>query len=215
MKDYQKEFIDFAIDSGVIRFGEFVLKSGRVSPYFFNAGLFDTGAKLSRLGGFYARAIVDSGIGFDMLFGPAYKGIPLVATTAIALADRENCDVPFAFNRKEPKHHAEGGIVVGRPLQGRVLIVDDVISSGLSVKEAVDIIRDSGAEPVGVAIALDRQERGGDSLSAVEEVRRRHGIPVASIIRLDTLIPYLSGNDALRHHVDAITAYGKTYGART
>ncbi len=213
MKDYQKEFIDFAIESGVIRFGEFVLKSGRVSPYFFNAGLFDTGAKLSRLGGFYARAIVDSGIAFDMLFGPAYKGIPLVATTAIALADREDRDVPFAFNRKEPKHHAEGGVVVGHALQGRVLIVDDVISSGLSVNEAVDIIRAGGAEPAGVAIALDRQERGGDSLSAVEEVRRRHRIPVASIIRLDTLIPYLSGSDDLRQHVDAIATYGKTYGA--
>jgi orotate phosphoribosyltransferase len=213
MKDFQKEFIDFAIDSGVIRFGEFVLKSGRVSPYFFNAGLFDTGAKLSRLGGFYARSIVEAGIEFDMLFGPAYKGIPLVSTTAIALADREQRDVPFAFNRKEVKDHAEGGVVVGHALRGRVLIVDDVISAGLSVNEAVTIIRAAGAEPAGVAIALDRQERSTDSLSAVDDVRRRHGIEVTSIIRLDTLIPYLAENDQLRHHVDAIVAYEKSYGA--
>jgi orotate phosphoribosyltransferase len=213
MKDFQKEFIDFAIDSGVIRFGEFVLKSGRVSPYFFNAGLFDTGAKLSRLGGFYARSIVEAGIEFDMLFGPAYKGIPLVSTTAIALADHEGRDVPFAFNRKEVKDHAEGGTVVGHALRGRVLIVDDVISAGLSVNEAVAIIRAAGAEPAGVAIALDRQERSADSLSAVDEVRRRHGIEVSSIIRLDTLIPYLADSDQLRNHVDAIVAYEKTYGA--
>lgn len=214
VKDHQKEFIDFAIETGAIRFGEFVLKSGRVSPYFFNAGLFDTGSRLSRLGQFYARAIVDAKLEFDMLFGPAYKGIPLVSTTAIALADHENRDVPFAFNRKEVKDHAEGGAVVGHPLQGRVLIVDDVISAGISVNEAVDIIRTAGAEPAGVAIALDRQERGGNSLSAVQEVMHHHQIPVTSIIGLDTLIPYLAGNEALRKHVDAIAAYGNTWGAR-
>jgi orotate phosphoribosyltransferase len=212
VKDHQKEFIDFAIETGAIRFGEFVLKSGRVSPYFFNAGLFNTGSSLSRLGQFYARTIVDTELEFDMLFGPAYKGIPLVSTTAIALADHQNRDVPFAFNRKEAKDHAEGGVVVGHPLQGRVLIVDDVISAGISVNEAVDIIRAGGAEPAGVAIALDRQERGGDSLSAVQEVMERHRIPVVSIIGLDTLVPYLAGNEALRQYVDAIAEYERAYG---
>jgi orotate phosphoribosyltransferase len=213
MQVYQRQFIDFAIETGVIRFGEFKLKSGRVSPYFFNAGLFNTGDSLARLGRFYARALVESDIKCDMVFGPAYKGIPLAATTAIALADHHDRDLPFAFNRKEAKRHAEGGIVVGHPIEGRVLIVDDVVSSGMSVNEAVDIIRQNGGAPAGVLIALDRQERGEGALSATQEIKQRHGIPVASIIKLDTLVPYLERRGDLDHHLDAIKRYSETYGA--
>ena len=172
MLTYQKEFLDFAIAAEVLRFGQFTLKSGRISPYFFNTGLFNTGDRLARLGRFYAQAIRHSGLVFDMLYGPAYKGIPLACTTAIALADQHGRDVPYAFNRKEAKKHAEGGIVVGAPLTGRVLIVDDVISAGLSVGESVDIIHRSGATPAGVVIALDRRERGGAISSAVKEVEQ-------------------------------------------
>jgi orotate phosphoribosyltransferase len=212
MEQYEREFIDFAIDTGAIRFGEFTLKSGRVSPYFFNAGLFNTGAKLAQLGRFYAHAILDAGIEFDMLFGPAYKGIPLCATTAIALADHHHRDVPYAFDRKEAKTHAEGGIIVGHPLEGRVLIIDDVISSGMSVNAAVDIIRLAGAEPCGVVIAVDRQERGAGEVSAVMEVEAKHGISVASIIKLETLVPYLSRNADYARHLKAIKHYSQTYG---
>lgn len=212
MEQYEREFIDFAIDTGAIRFGEFTLKSGRVSPYFFNAGLFNTGAKLAQLGRFYAHAILDAGIEFDMLFGPAYKGIPLCATTAIALADHHHRDVPYAFDRKEAKTHAEGGIIVGHPLEGRVLIIDDVISSGMSVNAAVDIIRLAGAEPCGVVIAVDRQERGAGEVSAVMEVEAKHGISVASIIKLETLVPYLSRNADYARHLKAIKNYSQTYG---
>jgi len=212
MQDYQREFIDFATATGAIRFGEFTLKSGRISPYFFNAGLFDTGRSLGLLGQFYARAIIESGIEFNMLFGPAYKGIPLAAATAIALAEHYDRDIPFAFNRKEKKQHAEGGLIVGHPLEGRVLIIDDVISSGISVNEAVEFIHAADATPAGVVIAVDRQEKGSGDVSAVQEVESSHNMSVTSIIKLETLVPYLKDNDGLAKHLQAIQAYRDKYG---
>ncbi len=213
IRSYQKEFLDFAIGAGALRFGDFTLKSGRRSPYFFNTGLFNTGGRLAQLGRFYAHAIVDSGLEFDMLYGPAYKGIPLVAATAIALADQHGRDVPYAFNRKEAKDHAEGGIIVGSALNGRVLVVDDVISAGLSIGESADIIKRAGASMAGVVIALNRQERGTGNVSAVAEVEARYDIRVASIVTLETLITYLSGNHETLPHLQAVRAYRDSYGA--
>lgn len=210
---YQKEFLDFVIASQVLRFGEFTLKSGRISPYFFNSGLFNSGGRLAQLGRYYARAILDSGLAFDMLYGPAYKGIPLVSAAAIALADRHGRDVPYAFNRKEAKKHAEGGRLVGAPLAGRVLIIDDVISAGLSVAKSVEIIRGAGATPAGVVIALDRQERGQGSASAVKEVEQRYGLRVASIANLATLIRYLEASPVASADLAAIRAYAEKYRA--
>ncbi len=210
MQAYQREFIGFALDCGVLRFGEFKLKSGRISPYFFNSGLFNTGGRLARLGRFYAETIVASGIGFDMLYGPAYKGIPLVTAAAIALAEQHGRDLPYAFNRKEAKDHGEGGAIVGGPLRGRILIIDDVISAGTSVGESMEIIKKSGATPVGVVIALDRQERGQGPTSAVQEVEARYRLRVFSIAKLETLIAYL--RETAAPHLAAIQAYRAAYG---
>ena len=212
MQKYQKEFIEFALDVGVLRFGEFTLKSGRISPYFFNAGLFDTGAALARLGRYYAQAIVDSGIAFDLLYGPAYKGIPLAAVTAAALFEQHGMDVAYAFNRKEAKDHGEGGVIVGHALQGRVLIIDDVISAGTSVRESMEIIRQQGAEPGGVVIALDRQEKGQGDLSAIQEVERDYAVPVAAIIHLRELVEFLREQPAMQDNLAAIRSYRETYG---
>lgn len=214
MKDYQREFLEFAIDCQALRFGEFTLKSGRVSPYFFNTGLFNSGAKLARLGRFYAQAIVDSGLAFDMLYGPAYKGIPLVAAVSIALAEQHGRDLPYSFNRKEAKTHGEGGLIVGAPLAGRVLIVDDVISAGVSVRESVQIIRQAGATPAGVAISVDRQECGEGATSAVQEVEKEFGLRVINIVDLDTLLRFIDGRDGVQTHRDAILAYRGKYGIK-
>lgn len=212
MHDYQREFLDFAIHVGVLRFGEFTLKSGRRSPYFFNAGLFNTGGALARLGRYYARTIVDSGIGLDLLYGPAYKGIPLAAVTCAALADHHGRDLPYAFNRKEAKDHGEGGTIVGHSLEGRIMIIDDVISAGTSVRESVDIIRAQRAAPAGVVIALDRQERGRGERSAVQEVEQEIGIPVAAIVRLEHLIEYLLEREDAAKELERIQGYRAVYG---
>ena len=212
MLDYQNEFLDFALEVGVLRFGEFTLKSGRISPYFFNAGLFNTGASLARLGKYYAQTIVDSGIEFDVLYGPAYKGIPLAAVTAAALYEQHGIDVAYAFNRKEAKDHGEGGIIVGHKLEGRVLIIDDVISAGTSVRESMDIIAAQNAVPSGVVIALDRQEKGTGETSAIQEVEKDYGLPVAAIARLDHLITYIEQRGETSEHLEAILAYKQKYG---
>jgi orotate phosphoribosyltransferase len=212
MQAYKKEFIDLALELGVLRFGEFTLKSGRVSPYFFNAGLFNTGYAAARIGRFYAAAIADSELEFDVLFGPAYKGIPLVALTAAALAEQHDIDVPWCYNRKEAKAHGEGGSIVGAPPAGRVLIVDDVITAGTAVREACDIITSSGAEVAGLAISLDRQERGQGSLSAVQELRSSLGIPVVSIIRLDDLIDTLEESADYAEFIGPVVEYRRRYG---
>ena len=212
MQAYQRDFIRFAIDRGVLRFGEFILKSGRTSPYFFNAGLFNTGSALAQLGRFYAAAIVDSGISFDVLFGPAYKGIPLAATTAVALAEHHDRDLPWCFNRKEAKDHGEGGTLVGAPLKGRVLIVDDVITAGTAIREVMQIIQGQGAQAAGTLIALNRQERGQSELSAIQEVERDFGMPVVSIVSLEQVLEYLAEDAELKQYLPAVEAYRAEYG---
>jgi orotate phosphoribosyltransferase len=214
------EFVRFSLDQGVLRFGQFKVKSGRISPYFFNAGLFNTGRSVGRLAQFYAQALVDSGLKFDMLFGPAYKGIPLSTATSVALAGHPSLgsrDVPFAFNRKEAKDHGEGGMLVGAPLQGRVVIIDDVITAGTSVRESVEIIRQAGAEPAAVLIALDRMERAGpdgalSAHSAVQDVEATYGIPVVSIASLTDIMTLLDGDAQLGEHREAVAAYRARYG---
>ena len=212
MRDYQRDFLDFALQHGVLRFGEFTLKSGRVSPYFFNAGLFNRGAALARLGGYYAALIVDAGLSFDLLFGPAYKGIPLVAAVAIALAEQQGRDVPWCFNRKEAKDHGEGGWIVGAPLQGRALIVDDVITAGTAIRETMQILEMHSTIPAGVVIALDRQERGQGQLSAGQEVERAHGITVTPIVTLNDLMAYLDDQPGYAVPLTALRNYQTQYG---
>jgi orotate phosphoribosyltransferase len=209
--DFRKDFIAFCLEQGVLKFGRFVTKSGRTTPYFFNAGLFNTGASLERLAQFYAKAILASDVRFDMLFGPAYKGIVLAASAAVALA-REGRDVPFAYNRKEAKDHGEGGALVGAPLAGRVLIVDDVLTAGTAVNEALGVISSRGATPAGVVISLDRMERGKGDLSAIQEIEKQHGIPVVSIATLNDLVGFLGGRAEFREELKAITEYRQLYG---
>ncbi|MDR2187580.1 MAG: orotate phosphoribosyltransferase [Azonexus sp.] len=209
--DFRQAFIEFALASQVLRFGEFKTKAGRLSPYFFNAGLFNDGQAIARLAEFYATAAKNSGVAFDMLFGPAYKGIPLVATIAAALAQRGS-NYPFAYNRKEAKDHGEGGSIIGAPLAGRVLIVDDVISAGTSVRESVELIRQAGATPAGVLIALDRQERGQGELSATQEVRRDYGIPVIAVAGLGDVLAYLEDHPEFAAHRASVAAYRAQYG---
>ncbi|MCP1673112.1 orotate phosphoribosyltransferase [Natronocella acetinitrilica] len=213
MHAYKYDFLRFALKRNVLRFGEFTLKSGRISPYFFNAGLFNTGASVAALGRYYAQSISTSGIGFDMLYGPAYKGIPLATATAIALSDEHHRDIPFAFNRKEAKDHGEGGVIVGAPLQGRVLIIDDVISAGTSVRESVDLIHGAGASLAGVAIALDRKERGSGNSSAVQQVESELGVPVIPIADLEDLIAWLEEMGDYQQELEAIRDYRGRYGA--
>ena len=215
MRTYKNDFLELALELGVLRFGEFTLKSGRVSPYFFNAGLFNTGYAAAKLGRYYANTIVDSEIEFDMLFGPAYKGIPLVALAASALAEHHDLDVPYAFNRKEAKAHGEGGSTVGAPVEGRVLIVDDVITAGTAVREAVDIIQSQGATVAGLIISLDRQEVGQGDKSAVEDLEQSLNIPVSSIVRLEDMIELLEESGEYGEYLDSVLAYRKQYGIRS
>ena len=214
MQEYQKAFIDFVVQHQILRFGEFTLKSGRVSPYFFNAGLFNTGEKLGFLARCYAAAIASSELDYDVLFGPAYKGIPLAAATVLALASEHQIDKPYCFNRKEAKTHGEGGSIVGAELKGKVLIIDDVITAGTAVREAVEIIQQNGAQLAGIAVAMDRQERGTGSASAIQEIERSYGIRVTSIITLQHIIDYLdqSDSDELGQYLDAVRAYREEYG---
>ncbi|MEI7064340.1 orotate phosphoribosyltransferase [Dickeya chrysanthemi] len=212
MKAYQRQFIEFALSKQVLKFGEFTLKSGRISPYFFNAGLFNTGRDLALLGRFYAEALVDANVAFDVLFGPAYKGIPIATTTAVALAEHHDRDVPYCFNRKEAKDHGEGGNLVGSPLKGRIMLVDDVITAGTAIRESMDIIAAQGASLAGVLIALDRQERGRGELSAIQEVERDYQCNVTSIITLGDLISWLAEKPEMAAHLDAVNAYRAQYG---
>lgn len=213
MSQFRQDFIRFAIQQKVLCFGEFQTKAGRLSPYFFNAGLFNDGSSLRELCQFYAQAVLASELPFDMLFGPAYKGIPLAAGTAIALAEQGR-NVPYCFNRKEAKDHGEGGTTVGARLQGRVLIIDDVISAGTSVRESIEIIRAAGATPCGVVIALDRMERGQGELSATQEVQRNYGLPVVSIATLDDLLGYLQGQVGMMQNLQAVQSYRDRYGVK-
>ncbi len=212
MKAYQREFIEFALEKQVLKFGEFTLKSGRKSPYFFNAGLFNTGRDLARLGRFYAAALVDSGIEFDVLFGPAYKGIPIATTTAVALADHHDVDTPYCFNRKEAKNHGEGGNLVGSKLEGRVMLVDDVITAGTAIRESMELIQANKADLAGVLVAIDRQEKGKGELSAIQEVERDFGCAVISIVSLTDLITYLEQQGNNTEHLEAVKAYRAQHG---
>jgi len=214
MKPYQRDFIEFAIEQNVLRFGEFTLKSGRVSPYFFNAGLFNSGQALAKLGRFYAAALMEANVPFDVLFGPAYKGIPLATTTAVALFDHHDVDTPYVFNRKEAKAHGEGGSLVGAPLAGNVMIIDDVITAGTAIREVMSIIQEAKAVPAGVLIALDRQERGQGELSAIQEVERDFNMPVISIVSLNDIMTYLAeqATPEFAEHLDAVKAYRQQYG---
>ncbi|HIF9437979.1 TPA: orotate phosphoribosyltransferase [Photobacterium damselae] len=212
MKAYQRQFIEFALEKGVLKFGEFTLKSGRKSPYFFNAGLFNTGRDLARLGRFYAEALVDAGIEFDVLFGPAYKGIPIATTTAVALADQHDIDTPYCFNRKEAKDHGEGGNLVGSPLEGRIMLVDDVITAGTAIRESMEIIKANGADLAGVLVAIDRQEKGKSELSAIQEVEHDFGCAVISIVSLGDVVRYLEEQPGMTDHLAAVQAYREQYG---
>lgn len=212
MKAYQRQFIEFALEKGVLKFGEFTLKSGRKSPYFFNAGLFNTGRDLARLGRFYAEALVDAGIDYDVLFGPAYKGIPIATTTAVALADHHDVDTPYCFNRKEAKTHGEGGSLVGSPLEGRIMLVDDVITAGTAIRESMEIIKACGADLAGVLVAIDRQEKGKAELSAIQEVERDFGCSVVSIVSLTDVVTYLEEQGDQQQHLEAVKAYRAEYG---
>lgn len=212
MKAYQREFIEFALEKEVLKFGEFTLKSGRKSPYFFNAGLFNTGRDLARLGRFYAAALADSGIEFDVLFGPAYKGIPIATTTAVALADHHDIDTPYCFNRKEAKDHGEGGNLVGSALEGRIMLVDDVITAGTAIRESMEIIQANGADLAGVLVAIDRQEKGKGELSAIQEVERDFGCAIISIVSLTHLVTFLEEKGTDKEHLEAVKAYRAEYG---
>jgi len=212
MQGYQREFIQFSIESNVLRFGEFTLKSGRTSPYFFNAGLFNTGARLARLGRYYAEAIVASNIEFDVLFGPAYKGIPLVSAVAVALSEQHGIDKPWVFNRKEAKDHGEGGALVGAELKGRVLVIDDVITAGTAIRESLGLITAANAELAAVCVSIDRQERGQQELSAIQEIQRDHNVEVVTIASLSSIIEYLANQSNRNNEVAAIKAYREQYG---
>ena len=212
MKAYQQEFIEFALAKQVLIFGEFTLKSGRTSPYFFNAGLFNTGRDLARLGRFYAAALADSDIDYDLLFGPAYKGIPIATTTAIALADHHDLDIPYCFNRKEAKTHGEGGSLVGSELKGKVMLIDDVITAGTAIRESMEIIKAHGAQLSGVLIALDRQEKGQGELSAIQEVERDFATEVISIVSLGDVITYLEAQPDMTASLASIKKYRQDYG---
>ncbi|WP_316677124.1 orotate phosphoribosyltransferase [uncultured Tolumonas sp.] len=212
MKAYQREFIEFALEKQVLKFGEFTLKSGRKSPYFFNAGLFNSGRDLAKLGRYYAAALVDSGISYNVLFGPAYKGIPIASATAVQLAELHDQDVPWCFNRKEAKDHGEGGNLVGSPLKGRIMLVDDVITAGTAIRESMDLIHANGAELAGVLIALDRQEKGKGELSAIQEVQRDYNAPVIAIITLGDLISYLETQPEMAVHLEKVKEYRASYG---
>lgn len=214
MQDYQREFIELAIRNNVLRFGEFKLKSGRISPYFFNAALFCSGADLSDLGRLYAAAIAESGIDFDMVFGPAYKGIPLSTVAAVKLHDCHGISKPWSCNRKEAKDHGEGGTIIGSKLQGKVLVIDDVITAGTAIRESMGIISGAGAELAGVAVALDRMERGQGELSAIQEIKKEYGISVISIITLNDLIEFLRTNSDFKEHLPAVEAYREQYGVK-
>lgn len=213
MQNYQRDFIEFAIKQGVLKFGEFTLKSGRVSPYFFNAGLFNTGKALAEIGRFYAAALEESGIDYDVIFGPAYKGIPLATTLSVALFDQYGKDIPYVFNRKEAKAHGEGGTLVGSALEGQVLIVDDVITAGTAIREVMSMIEAApNAQPAATLIALDRQEKGKAEISAIQEVERDYGIPVISIVKLEQVLAYVADQPELKQYAASIEAYREKYG---